>query len=81
MLQHIFKAPVLDQTGLQGHYEYKAVWKSSTPGAPPDPTVVADALEDQLGLRLEARPVTADVINVVGLKSPEELIRDNTTAP
>jgi uncharacterized protein (TIGR03435 family) len=80
-LQRTFNMPVVDQTGLQGHYEYKAVWKSSVQGEPADPAIVAKALEDQLGLRLEAKRVTVDVIHVTGLKSPEDVVTRGTTAP
>ncbi len=71
-LQRILKRPVIDETGLRGHYEYKADWKPSPPGTPPDPVALAKALEGQLGLRLEAKPVTVEMIHVLGLKPPEE---------
>ena len=35
---------------------------------------MAKALEEQLGLHLEAKPVTVDVINVVSLKSPQQIL-------
>jgi uncharacterized protein (TIGR03435 family) len=71
---NVFRAPVVDQTGLRGNYDYEATWESPPVGEPPDPAAVAKALEEQLGLHVEARPVTVDVINVVGLKSPEEVV-------
>jgi len=71
---NVFRAPVVDQTGLRGNYDYEASWESPPVGEPPDPAAVAQALEEQLGLHVEARPVTVDVINVVGLKSPEEVV-------
>jgi len=77
-LQRMFKVPVVDQTGLQGRYEYKVSWKSSSPGTPADPETVARALQEQLGLRLEARRMTMDVIKVVSLKPPQEIV---TTHP
>ncbi len=73
-LQYMFKVPIVDQTGLKGRYEYRADWKTSSPGAPPDAATVAKALEQQLGLRLEAKPVTVEVINVLSLKSPDEVV-------
>jgi bla regulator protein blaR1 len=76
-LQGIFRVPVVDQTGLKGHYEYRVDWKPTAAGVLPDPATVATALERQLGLRLEAKPVTVEVINVLSLKSPDEVMRHN----
>ncbi len=73
-LQGIFQVPVIDRTRLLGTYEYKAAWKSSSRSEPPDPAVVAQALSEQLGLRLEAKPTTVNVINVVSLESPEQVV-------
>jgi uncharacterized protein (TIGR03435 family) len=75
-LESIIKAPVVDDTGLQGTYEYKVAWK---PGGPPDPATMAKAVEEQLGLLLEAKPVTIDVINVVSLKSAKEVTASDKT--
>jgi bla regulator protein BlaR1 len=69
----VFRAPVVDQTGLKGTYDYKVTWKQSSPDAPPDPTAMVKALEEQLGLRLESKSLIVDVINVVSVKSPAEV--------
>jgi bla regulator protein BlaR1 len=74
LLQGMFRAPVVDQTGLKGTYDYKLTWKPAPPGAAPEPATMAQALEEQLGLHLEAKPVIVDVINVVSLKSPEQVL-------
>ena len=53
--------------GLSGSYDYKIRWATAS-GLPPgrsDPGPVATAMEEQLGLRLESRPMTVDVIRVV----------------
>jgi uncharacterized protein (TIGR03435 family) len=63
-------APVADQTGLQGSYDYKVRWVQSSPGASVDPAVLGKSLEEQLGLRIEARPVTVEMINIVSVKLP-----------
>jgi uncharacterized protein (TIGR03435 family) len=75
-LESILRAPVVDDTGLQGTYEYKLAWK---PSGPPDPATMAKAVEEQLGLRLDARSVPIDVINVVRLKSAKEVITSDKT--
>lgn len=72
------RAPVVDQTGLEGNYDFKVNWESPAPGAPTDPAAVAKALEEQLGLRLEAKSVNVEVINVVSVKSPEEVVTGNS---
>jgi bla regulator protein BlaR1 len=74
---HVLRAPVVDQTGLQGNYDYKVTWKQFTPDAQPDPAAVAKALEEQLGLHLKAKPVTVDVINVVALKPSGSVVTAN----
>jgi len=76
-LEGILKAPIVDDTGLQGTYEYKVAWKA---GAPRDPATMAKVVEEQLGLRLAAKPVTVDVIRVVGLKSPQEVVTKQASA-
>jgi bla regulator protein blaR1 len=74
LLQDMFQSPVVDQTGLKGTYDYKLTWKPSSPGTTPGPDAMAKALEDQLGLHFEAKTVAVDVINVVSLNSPQEVV-------
>jgi bla regulator protein BlaR1 len=66
-LQVVLHAPVVDQTGLQGNYDFRGTWAH-------DPAAAMKGIQEQLGLRLEARPVTAEVIEVVRLKSPQEIV-------
>jgi uncharacterized protein (TIGR03435 family) len=74
LLQSMFLQPVVDATGLTGTYDYKLTWKPSPPGETPEPATMAKALEEQLGLHLEARTVTVDVIDVISLKAPEQVL-------
>jgi bla regulator protein BlaR1 len=67
------RAPVVDQTGLEGNYDYKVSWALPAAGAPTDPAAVAKALEEQLGLHLEASSVNVDVISVVSVKSSTDV--------
>jgi bla regulator protein blaR1 len=78
-LERGLNAPVVDKTGLNGNYDYKFTWKSSAPDAP-DSATAATALETQLGLSLQAESVTADVIHVLSMKSPNEVVTANVTA-
>jgi uncharacterized protein (TIGR03435 family) len=57
---------ILDRTGLSGRYQIGLQYLTEAPGAPRDeskPTLQA-ALQDQLGLRLEARREPLDAIVV-----------------
>jgi bla regulator protein blaR1 len=74
LANHVLRAPVVDQTGLKGTYDYKVTWKQFSPDASPDPAAMAKALEEQLGLRLESKSVTVDVINVIALKTSESVV-------
>ena len=62
LLSGVLEKPVVDQTGLKGRINLSVDWG----GRSPDPTVLSAALEP-LGLRLEARTVTVEVINVLNL--------------
>jgi bla regulator protein BlaR1 len=77
LLDGMFRAPVVDQTGLKGTYDYKLTWPPSSSGAMPEPATMAKALEEQLGLRLEAKTVAVDVIDVVSLKSTAQIVSSN----
>jgi len=83
----ILDRPVLDQTGLAGRYDFGLLWRPEVPlggignNAPPpgDPGGDKDALQDiytaiqqQLGLRLEATKTPTEVIVVDRLERPSE---------
>ena len=62
--------PVVDRTGLAGHYTFKLSWTPDSGSAPnaPDADLGASiftALKEQLGLRLEAihAPVRVPVVD------------------
>jgi uncharacterized protein (TIGR03435 family) len=60
-------APVTDATALKGGYDFKLEWdESSTPTGPS----IFTALQEQLGLKLEARKVTLDAIVVDSATKP-----------
>ena len=54
--------PVIDQTGLTGHYGMKLTWTPQRLIETNGGLTVFDALIRQLGLRLEQRKVSAAVI-------------------
>lgn len=73
MLSSLVRAKVSDETGLKGHYELRIEWTPDVPGvAQPDvlgPSLPG-ALQEQLGLRLEARKVKMDVLVIESAEKP-----------
>ncbi|MGH9241584.1 MAG: TIGR03435 family protein [Vicinamibacterales bacterium] len=69
-------APVTDETGLKGSYDFRVRWTHDNPigGIPPDPNIptIFTAIERDLGLKLEAGkgPVPVHVIRSVARPSP-----------
>jgi uncharacterized protein (TIGR03435 family) len=70
--------PVVDKTGLAGTYDVKLTYTPDTPGnrrTEPDPNDISiyTAIQEQLGLRLEAKTGPVDVLVVdQGNKTPTE---------
>jgi uncharacterized protein (TIGR03435 family) len=65
LLSRNLRQAVLDNTGLQGTYDVKLEWAPETdsPDAPSGPSLFT-AIQDQLGLKLEARKDPIDVLVV-----------------
>jgi uncharacterized protein (TIGR03435 family) len=64
--------PVLDQTGLQGRYDFKLQWTAdethtTEPDAPPG---LFTAIQEQIGLKLEPVKAAADVIVIDRVERP-----------
>lgn len=75
--------PVLDQTGLPGHYDFGFLWRPEVPltgnGNNPPPAAVNDGLPDvfgavqqQLGLRLEATRAPTEVVVIDRFEKPSD---------
>jgi len=64
------KVPVIDQTGLDGHYDFKLdmrpYFTARQPGDPPLDLmgIAVIAVQEQLGLKLEARKMPIDILVV-----------------
>jgi uncharacterized protein (TIGR03435 family) len=84
-LSREIRTPIIDQTGLTGRFNYALdinayvtdeVRKSQGPGGgpPPDaPSIIAQAIQAQLGLKLDAKKVPVEMIVVDRLeKAPTE---------
>jgi uncharacterized protein (TIGR03435 family) len=86
LLSHRLDYPVLNQTGLTQTYDFKLDWKadSSSTAEPPDKAlipltspsleVLADALQTQLGLRLQLQQSPAEVLIVDRAEPPKDLL-------
>jgi len=59
--------PVLDGTGLRGHYEVTFEWQANSPMA-----AVSKALQDQLGLKLELEQVPKEFLVIDHVETPSE---------
>ena len=76
--------PIIDQTGLTGRFDYfvdinsyitEEIMKGAGPGGPPPeaPSIIAQALQSQLGLKLESKKTPMDTVIVDSVeKTPTE---------
>jgi uncharacterized protein (TIGR03435 family) len=65
--------PVVDQTGLAGHYDFNFEWQPmqlQAKDGPAGPTIF-DALRTQLGLKLEARKLPVTVVVIDRIERPQ----------
>jgi bla regulator protein blaR1 len=69
-MQHMDRV-IADKTGLPGNYDFKVQWTAGPRGGAPDPALVK-ALEEQLGLTLEARDAMIPVLVVDRAGQPSE---------
>ncbi len=70
ILSGVMRAPVLDMTGLDGHYDFKLDMRPYiTPAQPGDPPmdlmgIAIAAVQSELGLKLESRKANLEVVVV-----------------
>lgn len=79
-------APVVDQTGLKGSYDFEIKWtgRGQLARAGADGISMFDAVEKQLGLKLEARPAPLPVVFVDSVNekpTPNPAGLDKTLTP
>ena len=65
VLSGVLHAPVMDATGVEGAYDIKLQWTADELQS-----AVFPALEEQLGLKLEARKVPKEVIVIDSVQKP-----------
>jgi uncharacterized protein (TIGR03435 family) len=79
----VLDRPVLDQTGLTGRYDFGLLWRPEVPSGaagnnPPSPSDgdglpdIYAAIQQQLGLKLEAMKTPTEVIVIDHLEKPSE---------
>jgi uncharacterized protein (TIGR03435 family) len=69
-LSVLLRVPVVDQTGVSGSFDFTLRW---IPDGAADPTAgpsLFTAIQEQLGLRLEARKVPTDMLVVDRAEPP-----------
>jgi len=72
-MQFFVDRPIMDQTGLAGRYDFNLRWSfeemeaSSNPNAAPG---LFTAVQEQLGLKLEAVRAPADVVVIDKVERP-----------
>jgi uncharacterized protein (TIGR03435 family) len=79
-LSRLLGRPVMNNTGLEGNYDFKLEWTPdpgpSAPGGEPAETSVGpslfSALQQQLGLRLEATKGPVDVLVIDHVDKPSD---------
>jgi uncharacterized protein (TIGR03435 family) len=73
----------VDQTGIQGTYTFNLAWVPAAPGDPanpPDPSAgptLFEALDSQLGLKLEGKKLPQPVISQPGAAYSRGFLRSD----
>jgi uncharacterized protein (TIGR03435 family) len=73
ILQFFTDRPVVDQTGLAGKWNFKWTWTADESRVSPDadaPPGMFSAIQEQLGLKLEAVKAPADVYVIDHIERP-----------
>jgi len=72
-LQYFMDKPVVNQTNLPGHFDFTLQWTTTlAPTAGSEAPGMFTAIQEQLGLKLEATRGQVDVLVVDGLEHPSE---------
>ena len=74
ILQFHVDRPVVDQTGLKGHYDFKLQWAvdgdDAHTSAPDAPAGLFTAIQEQIGLKLERVRAPADLLAIDKVERP-----------
>ena len=69
LLRHEVGQPVSDETGLKGAFDWELAFSPRVPGDTDAPSIFA-AVQEQLGLKLERRRGTLEVIAIDHAERP-----------
>jgi uncharacterized protein (TIGR03435 family) len=73
IMKFFMDRPVVDQTGLAGRYDFQLRWTFDDSRVAPDsnaPPALFTAIQEQLGLKLEATKAETDVLVLDSVKHP-----------
>ncbi|HXE08650.1 MAG TPA: TIGR03435 family protein [Acidobacteriaceae bacterium] len=73
VLDFFMNRPVVDKTGLTGRYDFQLKWTTDESKAPVDgsaPPTIFTAVQEQLGLKLEAVRTATDVMVIDKVERP-----------
>jgi uncharacterized protein (TIGR03435 family) len=73
IMKFFMDRPVVDQTGLAGRYDFQLRWTFDDSRVAPDsnaPPGLFTAIQEQLGLKLEATKAQTDVLVLDAVKHP-----------
>ena len=62
--EHILDRPVLDRTGIIGTYDFTLSWKADKDRADSDGPSIFSAVQEQLGLKLEAQKGAVEMLAI-----------------
>jgi uncharacterized protein (TIGR03435 family) len=73
-MEYFVDRPVVDETGLAGRWDFTLKWMPDTMVATDasGPPGLFTAMQEQLGLRIEAKKGPVDVVVIDGLTRPSE---------
>ena len=70
--EHLIDRPVLDRTGMAGVYDFTLSWKADKDRVNSDGPSVFSAVQEQLGLKLEAHKSPVEMLAIDRAEKPSE---------
>jgi uncharacterized protein (TIGR03435 family) len=64
--------PVINKTGLHGHYDFNLQWSDANGGSNGSEPSIVDAVQEQLGLKLEPQKAPAQVLIIDHIEKPAQ---------
>jgi uncharacterized protein (TIGR03435 family) len=64
--------PVINKTGLHGHYDFNLQWSDANGGSNGSEPSIVDAVQEQLGLKLEPQKAPTQVLIIDHIEKPAQ---------